>query len=134
MYEDKNLLQNITIPFHGLCLANSELTLVSQRLNFRYITKKIIVFFALNCNNTLEIIPFLIFDPTYTCDGKPTGTSLFSPYGQVDHLSGDDEHEEHIHETIINQLGTYLKIYANNIDAFDHTVVAQIQIQVYVEL
>ncbi|MBA7552761.1 hypothetical protein ES705_45335 [subsurface metagenome] len=131
MYEDKNLLQNITIPFFGTCLANSELVLVSKRLNFRYITKKIIAFFALNTNHTLQIIPYLSYDPTAPVTGLPSGSALFSPYGQVGYLSGDDEHEEHQHELIVNQIGSYLKIYANNTDSFDHTVDAQIQIQVY---
>lgn len=131
MNNDLNLLQNITIPFKGICLANSELTLVSKRLNFRYITKKIIAAFALNTEHTLQIIPFLSYDPSSPTSGKPSGTSLFSPYGQIDYLSGDDEHEEHQHELVVSQVGTYLKIYANNTDSFSHTIDAQIQIQVY---
>ena len=129
-----SLHQNITIPFKGICLANSELTLTSKRLNFFYITRKIVVAFALNTAHTLQIIPFLSFDPTTPPTGKPTGTELFSPYGQVAFLSGDDEHEEHIHELTVTRSGTYLKIYAKNTDSFDHTIDAQIQIQVYTKI
>jgi len=131
MFDNLTLLQNITIPFKGTCLANSEKVLVSKRLNFRFIVRKITVNFALNTNHLLQIIPLLSSDPTAPATGKPQGTSLFSPYGQVDYLSGDDEHEEQIHELQVPQIGSYLKIYANNIDAFDHTIDAQIQIQVY---
>jgi len=121
---------SVTIPFKGTCSANSELTLVSERLNFPYRTKKIIASFALNTNHTLQIVPILSYDPSAPASGRPIGQSLFSPYGQVDYLSGDDEHEEHIHEIYVTSIGSYLKIYANNFDVFDHTVDAQIHIEV----
>lgn len=132
MNDEIELLQNLTIPFHGTCDANSELTLVSKRLNFRYITKKVIANFALNTNHTLHIIPIISSDPTAPTSGKPAGIEIFSPYGQVEYLSGDDEHEEHIHEIVVNEIGTYLKVYAVNSDSFEHTVDVQIQIQVFI--
>ena len=131
--EKYNLLQTITVPFKGTCLANSTVILVSERLTFPYRTERIISSFALNTNHTLHLIPYLSWDPSTPSTGLPSGSSLFSPYGQVEYLSGDDEHEEHIHQTLVKRFGSYLKIYANNIDSFDHTIDVQIQITVIEE-
>lgn len=130
MIQGYRLLQTITVPFKGTCLANSEKTLVSERLTFPFRIEKIIVAFALNTNHTLQLIPFISWDPSTPSIGKPTGQSLFSPYGNVEYLSGDDEHEEHSHQILIKRMGSYLKIYANNTDSFDHTIDAQISITV----
>ena len=130
MIEGYKLLQTVTVPFTGTCLSNDELTLVSKRLNFPYRTNKVVAAFALNTAHTLQLIPFISFDPSAPAAGRPSGQPLFSPYGQVEYLSGDDEHEEHVHQILVKRSGSYLKIYANNTDSFDHTVDAQIHITV----
>jgi hypothetical protein len=58
----------------------------------------------------------------------PTGEDLLSIYGQVPYLVGDDERKEFPHEILVRRAGTYLKVYANNIDTFPHTLDAQIVI------
>ena len=119
-----------TIPFKGTCLANSTKVLVSKRITFPFRVEKITASFALNCNHTLQISPIVSPDQEAPATEKPTGSNLLAPYGQVNYLSGDDEQEVHINQTIVTQTGMYLKIYANNIDAFDHTIDAQISLTV----
>ena len=118
----------LTIPFTSTVDANSEKTLVSKRIAFPFQVHKIIAAFALNTNHTLQLIPYVSRDPSAPSSGKPTGDSLLAPYGQVDYLTGDDEHEEHFNTTTYQEKGLFLKIYANNTDSFEHTIDAQIQI------
>lgn len=118
-----------TITFSGTCLAAAELTLVSKRINYPFRVISFNASFALNTNRTLQLSPFVSPDPTAPTTGKPTGINILQTLGEVEYLVGDDEQKKLEHEITVNESGSYIKIYANNTDTFDHTVDAFVVIE-----
>ncbi len=112
----------ISIPFVGTCAAGATLVLVSKRINVPFVTKEILASFPLNSNRLLQLEYFISLDPEAPTTGKPQGNSLFSLYGNVHYIVGDDEIKIFPHEIRQKESGTYIKIYANNTDTFPHTV------------
>ncbi|MBA7581721.1 hypothetical protein ES708_23632 [subsurface metagenome] len=121
-------MAKVTLPFFGSVAAGGELTLVSQRLNFTYTIRTLIASFALGCDRTLQLRYFLSYDDLAPAAGMPVGEDLLSIYGQVPYLVGDDERKEFPHEIPVRRAGTHIKVYAINIDAFAHTIDAQVVI------
>ena len=122
-------MPKVTLPFNGTVSANGELTLVSKRLTFDYWIRKLIVSFALGTNRTLQVKFFKSNDPSAPSSGEPTGIDLLSMYGEDSHLVGDDERKEFPHEIQVSERGSYIKIYGNNTDSFDHVLDAQVIIE-----
>lgn len=119
-------MAKLTLPFFGSVPAGGELTLVSQFLSFPYLISELIASFALGTNRTLQLRFVLSRDDEAPATGIPTGTDLLSIHGQVPYLVGDDERKSFPHEIQVPESGTYLKVYGNNTDAFEHTIDSQI--------
>lgn len=111
-----------TIMFSGTCLAGDQIVLVSQRITTKYITKKFVASFAMNTNRTLKIRYFISPDPTAPSTGTPTGVNILASYGEEYWLAGDNEQKSIEHEVEVSSAGSYIKIYAQNEDGFDHTI------------
>ncbi len=112
----------VTIAFNGTVTANDELTLVSKRLNFPYTVKRLISSFALGTDRTTRIRFFTSLDDEAPFSGLPVGRNLLLPYGQVDYLVGDDEQKDVPHEALQSESGSHVKVHAENLDTFDHSV------------
>lgn len=108
--------------------AGGELTLVSKRLTFPYKILILTTSFALGSNRTLQVHFFKSNDPTAPATGQPTGLDLLSLYGEDSYLVGDDEQKSFPHEIDVPERGSYIKIYGNNTDSFDHILDAQVVI------
>jgi len=119
----------MTVPFFGTCLASSEVTLVSKRINVPFRVARIRASFALNNNRTLLLRFFVSPDDTAPTTGKPTGVSILAERGQVDYITGDYEVKEFPTEILFKEAGYYIKVHATNNDTFDHTVDAQITVE-----
>lgn len=122
--------QIITIPFHDICPANSNLTLVSKKISFPFSTRKIVASFALNTNCLLSLYYFISGGPEAPTSVPPDGVDLLSLFGNVGYLTGDDSDFSIDHEFIMDTFPNYLKIYAINSDGFDHTILSSIEIEV----
>lgn len=118
-----------TLIFSGTCLANGELTLCSKRINFPFKTKKFVASFALGTDRTLQLRYFLSPDASEPTSGYPTGINILGLFGEDPYLIGDDEAKAIEHETVIDQVGYYIKVHAKNTDSFDHTVDAFVIIE-----
>ncbi len=121
-------MARLTLPFNGSVPAGGELTLCSKLLTFPYFISQIIASFALGTNRTLQLRFFKSNDPTCPATGKPTGLSLLSIYGEDPYLTGDDDQKSFPHEIEVRESGSYIKVHANNTDAFAHTLDAQVVI------
>jgi len=122
-------MPQVTLPFNGMVSAGGELTLVSKRLTFPYLVKRLVTSFALGANRTLQVKFFVSLDKSAPATGQPTGLDLLSLYGEDSYLTGDDEQKDFPHEIKVPEAGSYVKIYGNNTDSFDHTLDAQVIIE-----
>ncbi len=119
-----------TVSFYGVCAATATLTLVSRRINQAYTVKEIKCSFAPGADNMMTIRFFTAIDDQAPAAGPPSGTSMLQEHGQVDYVTGDDHIKNMKHEIEIKERGTYLKVYAANADAFEHSVDVQITIDI----
>lgn len=122
-----------TVIFSGTCLAAAELTLVSKRINYPFKILSFNASFALNTNRTLKLRCFISPDKSASTTGEPTGQNIFATLGEDSYLIGDDEQKNLKHEVNVRESGMYLKIHAENIDTFAHTVDAFIVIETLVK-
>lgn len=111
-----------TVIFSGICYANSELTLVSKRIGFRFRVIKFVTSFALGTDRTLQLRLFVSKDPTAPSTGRPTGVNILGLFGEDPFVIGDDEQKVMDLDIEYKERGRFLKIHANNTDSFDHTV------------
>jgi len=116
------------VSFFGTVAANSEKVLVSPRIATPYVVKEISARFAQGCNNLVINKFYIASDNHAPASGEPSGTSLLADYGQVDYVSGNDDTKRMRHEVAVGQGGTYLKVYAENSDSFEHSIDVQIEI------
>lgn len=120
-----------TISFFGTCSANSEETLVSQRIMTPFRVSQITANFALNTNRTLQLGFFLSPDKSDPSSGEPSGFNILDEYGQVDYIVGDNEQKILHNNASSDTFPSWLKVYANNTDAHDHTVDVQVEIELF---
>ena len=111
-----------TYFFLGTCDALSEKTLVSDRVFHPFVTRKFLISFALNTQRLLRIKVFIDDDKEVPTSGEPSGLNLFSSYGNVDYVVGDGATLEFEHEVHIDQRGMWIKVYAQNMDNYSHTI------------
>lgn len=130
---EKHEERTITLSFFGTVNAASIVTLVSKRINVPFKTSMIRAAFALNTNRTLQLSFWISPDDDAPTTGNPTGISILAERGQVDYLVGDDEVKYFKTEIIQNTGGWYIKIRANNTDAFAHTIDSQITLELLPE-
>lgn len=119
------------VSFFGTCPALSEVTLVSKRITTAFLSEEIQAHFPLNTNRLLELDFYISLDGQSPATGRPTGISFFQEYGQVNYITGDDETKRLKHTSLIQEAGSYLKVYARNNDTFEHTIDVQIMIKPY---
>lgn len=123
-----------TLVFHGTVAANSNKTLVSQRLSFPFATRELRAHFALNTNKQLKL-EFWVSPDSSAPTAKPlTGHSFLSTLGEVAYIVGDDETVSVPYHVLIPDVGMYLKVFAVNEDSYEHTVDAMIFITRDVEV
>ena len=118
-----------TIAFFGTCLANSTKVLASHSISSPFVLTEIKASFALNTNRLLKLSFFISPDETEQTTGEPTGLNLLGEYGQVDYITGDDESKFLKHNASQPTHPTWLKVYAVNIDDFNHTIDVQMTIE-----
>lgn len=115
--------------FFGTVAASSNVTLVSRKITAPFITKKIRASFPLNVNRTLQLSFFISPDAEAPTALRPNGSSLLAQLGQVDFVTGDDEIKEFDVEVENKTGNSFLKVFAENSDSFEHTIDVQIAIQ-----
>jgi galactose mutarotase-like enzyme len=121
-------LDTVTLPFFGSVDANSIKTLVSSALTFPFTTESFRVHFALNTNKLLRVRFFISPDDSEPTSFPVTGHSIFEPSGQVDYLVGDDETVEVRYRVAMNESGMFIKVIAENLDSYEHSIDAHVEI------
>lgn len=118
-----------TVSFYGTCTAGSSKVLVSKHIGHPYNVTRIRARFAQGSNNTLKLAFYISPDNDAPATGSPTGVSMLQGYGQVDYVVGNDDTKDMPHNVKQHESGSYLKVYAQNSDGFDHSLDVQITIE-----
>jgi len=118
-----------TVAFYGTVSANSEVTLVSPRIATPFCVRRILVCFAPGCENLVFLRFFYSLGSDAPSSGAPSGVNILSDYGQVDYIVGDDVLKDLEHEVEVPGGGAYLKVYADNDDAYPHSIDVQMFIE-----
>lgn len=121
----------ITLPFSGMVSAGGQLVLVSKRIASPFVTRELGASFALGTNRTLQLRYFISNDDSAPTTERPMGLDLLSIFGEDSFVLGDDEQKELPFEVDQREGGSYIKVYANNTDAFEHSVDAYVVIDTY---
>lgn len=120
----------VTCSFHGTVAASSKKTLVSNKVDLRFKTKRIRAAFAPGANRLLRLYFYLSPDESAPTTEPPTGDNILAQLGPQTYIVGEDCVVDFQHEIDQAVSGVYIKIYADNLDAFPHTIDAQITIEI----
>jgi hypothetical protein len=115
-----------TLCFFDTVAANSSKTLVSKPLLFPYTVERFRAHFALNTNKQLRVKFYLSLDDSAPTSEPLTGENVLGSLGQVDYLVGDDEPVEIPYRLGVPVGGMYVKVFAVNLDSYEHTIDAQV--------
>lgn len=118
-----------TVTFYGTTTAQGELTLVSDRIGHPYTMKRVRVSFPAGSINLHQVSIYIDQDETAPSSGKPGGISVFADYGQVDYLVGEGEVVELAHVVDVPWSNSWIKVYGNNADFYDHALNVQVEIE-----
>lgn len=112
----------VTLTFHGTVAANSNVTLVSKRITFPFITEEFVAHFALNTNKQLRAEWFISPDDSAPTSKPISGTSVLGQLGQVAYVVGDDETVTIPYRVRILEMGMYIKLFLENLDSYEHSI------------
>jgi len=119
----------VTITFYGTVPMNSNKTFVSKLIGVPFVIRSIAQSFATGTNRTMTTKYFISNDPEAPTTEQPQGFNVLSQFGQAVYLTGDDERKEFSQETETPAANAYIKLYCENADTFDHTLDAQVTIE-----
>jgi hypothetical protein len=120
-----------TIAFFDTVPGSSAKTLCSKRIEVPFKIKSIRAAFAPGVNRLMNL-EFYVSPDDSTPTKKPlTGINILESLGHVGYITGDDEWEEHPVEVEEKSAGAYVKVFADNRDVYEHTIDAQVLIELY---
>ncbi|HAM56140.1 MAG TPA: hypothetical protein DCQ64_12350 [Candidatus Rokubacteria bacterium] len=119
-----------TLSFAGTCTARSVLTLVSRRIMRPFRTRQVTARFPAGCLNLMSLRFYAADDNSAPTSGPPSGISLLQDYGPTDAIRGEAVQIVLDHVVASRDAGSYLKVYADNTDYYDHAVDVDITIEV----
>ncbi|MBT9175228.1 MAG: hypothetical protein DDT22_00902 [candidate division WS2 bacterium] len=118
-----------TIAFFGRVPANARRTITSKRIEVPFRVKKVTASFAPGVNRLMNLEFYISPDDSAPTVKPLTGINILGTLGHVGFLTGDDGIKSHEVEMETITAGYYVKVFANNRDAFAHTIDAQVLIE-----
>lgn len=119
-----------TISFFGSVANAANKTLVSKKIGAPFIVRMIRASFAPGVNRTMTLKYFISSDDETPTTAEPNGVNILAQTGQAVYITGDDEFKEFAQETESQESNKYIKVYAENADAFSHTIDTQVTIEI----
>jgi len=122
-----------TLHFFDTVDANSNKTVVSTHLRVPYWIKYHRVRFPEGTERKLKIYLYYSWDPETPTTQPPEGHNFLSDYAATPYIVGDGETVEGPDESLVREMGSWLKVYAVNEDSFEHTIDVDITIDMIIE-
>lgn len=123
-----------SLSFFGSVNASSRVTLVSSRIGFPYIVKRIRCKFALGHNGLVQHKFFIGDDDAAPTTGEPSGINILEQWGYVDYVVGDDDVLDFEDNTPVPRHPSWVKVLGINTDSgYTHTINVVITIDDLVE-
>lgn len=122
-----------TIAFFGTVSPNSNKTLVSKKITVPFRVKEIACSFAPGVNRLMNLEFYISPDDSAPTAKPLTGVNILASLGHVGYLTGDNERKRLEVEVEPVSAGLYLKVFAENTDTYEHTIDAQITIELIYE-
>jgi len=122
-----------TLLFFGTCPASSGKTLVSRRINKPFRVKEVAASFAPGVNRLMRLEFWISPDDTAPTSKPLTGFNILAELGHAGYITGDDERKVMRIEAERMERGYYIKVFAKNEDTYDHTIDAQVTIELLEE-
>ena len=114
------------IPFKDTVSASSEKTAVSKRIPFPYLIKNVKIYFPPGSELLTQYKIFVAGDDSAPATGEPSGDNVFGTLGQVSYFVGDNSWIDMDADFLVQESNTFLKVYINNTDSWDHTLICLI--------
>lgn len=124
------MYREISIPFYSTVAASSKKTLVSQRISTPFFVTRLHVRFGTGTENKLKLSFYVSPDDSAPTTAAPTGTNILAQHGHVSYINGSGETIRIPVEVQFDGQGYYLKVYAENSDTFQHSIKAQVSIEI----
>jgi len=121
----------VTASFHGTVAAHSRITLVSNKIDLPFSTKRIRAAFAPGTDRLLRLSFWISPDPSAPTTDYPTGANILTQLGPQHYIVGDDNTVDFQHEIGVEVAGKYLKVHAENLDTEVHTIDVQITVEIF---
>jgi len=126
----KETTRLVTCSFHDSVAADSKITLVSNKIDLPFRTKRIRAAFAPGTERLLRLYFYISPDKSAPTTEPPTGDNILAQLGPQVYIVGDDTIVDFQHEIAIIEAGKYLKVYADNLDTYPHTIDVQITVEI----
>lgn len=120
----------VTISFFGTVANATNKTLVSKKIGAPFIIRLIRASFAPGVNRTMTLKYFISSDDEAPTTTEPNGNNILAQTGQAVYITGDDEFKQFAQESESTEANKYVKVYAENADAFSHTIDTQVTIEI----
>jgi len=117
-----------TLSFYGSVSGSSRVTLVSSKIAFPYMMRRIRIKFALGHEGKVQHKFFISYDDAAPTSGEPSGANILEQYGSVDYVVGDDDVMVLYDNTYVDAKNTWIKVLAINTDTATHTINVIIEI------
>ena len=117
-----------TISFKDTVTASTVKTLASKQIGFPFKFSRIHIYFPLGSDLLTQYRVYSSYDDNAPSSGEPSGINIFGTLGQVNYIVGANGWITIIDQTVVRERGTFIKVYMNNTDSADHTLVCVIEI------
>jgi hypothetical protein len=117
-----------TVTFFDTVVASTSKTLLSKKITAPFKISKVRAAFPAGVNRLLLLRFFIVSSTDLPTTAPPIGTDVLFSLGQVNYVTGNDNFVEFEHELLSLEANKYIAVYAENQDAFPHTIECQVTI------
>jgi len=120
----------VPISFFMEVGVGSQKSVVSKRINYPFILKKVRVYFPEGCELKVEVQVIVSDDKSLPADIPPPGINIFQMLGEENMIRGNGNVIETECDLRFGERGKYIKFYCDNTDAIEeHSCYAVCDIQ-----